>query len=140
MYITFRLQRGIGEVAEEMCFGEDIYLKFACLDTREGERCSINSEEQLELQFPKSFENVDRTQGINHSHFHYCIYRALIFIKIKISHVVVYLETCELIKKCEKHRNNAKRAVQSKDPSECKMKVLLMCKTRKLSNQKKPSI
>ena len=34
MYITFRSQRGIGQVAKEMCFGKDISLKFACLDVR----------------------------------------------------------------------------------------------------------
>ena len=85
-----------------MCFGEDIYLQFACLDAIEGKRWLINSEEQLKLQFPKSFENVDRTQSINHSRFHYCIYRISIFITIKISGVIVYLETCELIKTFEK--------------------------------------
>ena len=102
MYTTFRSRTGIGEVAEEICFGEDIYLQFACLDAIEGKRWLINSEEQLKLQFPKSFENVDRTQGINHLRFHYCIYRISIFIAIKISGVIVYLETCELIKTCEK--------------------------------------
>ena len=35
MYITFRSQRGIGQVAKEMCFGKDISLKFTCLDARE---------------------------------------------------------------------------------------------------------
>ena len=85
-----------------MCFGEDIYLKFACLDVREGEPWSINSEEQLKLKFPKSFENVDRSQGINHSRFHYCICRVSIFVAIKSSGVFLYLETCELIKSCEK--------------------------------------
>ena len=39
MYITFRLETGIGEVAEEMCFGEDFYLQFAWLDTIEGKGC-----------------------------------------------------------------------------------------------------
>ena len=102
MYITFKLQRGIGEVAKEMCFGEDICLKFAYLDAREGERWSINAEEQLKHQFTKSFENVDCTQGINHSRFHYCIYGIFIFITIKISGVIIYLETCKLIKTCEK--------------------------------------
>ena len=67
MYITFRSQTGIGEVPEEMCFGEDIYLQFACLNAIKGKRWLINSEEQLKLQFPKSFENVDCTQGINNS-------------------------------------------------------------------------
>ena len=38
MYITFMSQRGIGEVAKEMCFGEDFSLKFACLDARKGGR------------------------------------------------------------------------------------------------------
>ena len=102
MYITFRSQTGIEEVTEEMCFVKDIYLQFACLDAIKGKRWLINSEEQLKLQFPKSFENVDRTQGINHSRFHYCIYRISIFITIKISGVIVYLETCKLIKACEK--------------------------------------
>ena len=111
MYVTFRSQRGI-EVPKEMCFGEYIYLKFACLDAREGERWSINSEEQLMLQFTKSFKNVDCPQGINHSRFHYCIYRVSIFVIIKISGAILYLETCELIKSCEKYRNNGKRAVE----------------------------
>ena len=71
MYITFRSQGGLGEVAKEMDFGEDISLKFARLDSRYGERWSINSEVQLRLEFPKIFENVDRLQGINHSCFHY---------------------------------------------------------------------
>ena len=102
MYITFRSRTGIGEVDEEMCFGEDIYLQFACLDAKEGKRWLINSEEQLKLQFSKSFENVDHTQGINHSRFHYCIYRISISITIKISGVIVYIETCKLIKICEK--------------------------------------
>ena len=102
MYITFRSQRRKGEIAEEMCFGENIYLKFACLDEREGKRWSINSEEQLKLQFRKSFENVNRPQGMNHSRFHYCIYRVSIFVAIKISDVILYLETCKLIKSCEK--------------------------------------
>ena len=102
MYITFRSQKGMREVAEEMCFGEDIYLKFTCLDAREGERWSINSEEQLKPQFPKSFENVDRPQGINHSRFHYCICSVSIFVPIKSSGVFLYLQTCELIKSCEK--------------------------------------
>ena len=70
MYIIFRLQRGIEEVAKQMCFGKDISLKFACLDAREEERWSINSETQLKLQFPQIFERVDRPQGINHSRFH----------------------------------------------------------------------
>ena len=85
-----------------MCFGEDIYLKFAYLDAREGERWLINSEEQLKLNFPKSFENVDRPQGINHSRFHYCICSVSIFVPIKSSGVFLYLQTCELIKSCEK--------------------------------------
>ena len=71
MYITFRSQGGIGEVAKEMGFGEDISLKFTRLDSRDGERWSINSEALLKLEFPKIFENVDRLQGINHSCFHY---------------------------------------------------------------------
>ena len=54
-----------------MGFGEDISLKFTCLDAREGERWSINSETQLKIEFPKIFENVDCPQGINHSCFHY---------------------------------------------------------------------
>ena len=62
MYITFRSQGGIGEVAKEMGFGEDISLKFARLDSRDGERWSINSEAKLKLEFPKIFENVDRLQ------------------------------------------------------------------------------
>ena len=102
MYITFRSRTGIGEVAKEICFGEDIYFQFACLDAIERKQWLINSEEQLKLQFPKSFENVDCTQGISNSRFHYCIYRISIFITIKISGVIVYLETCELIKTCEK--------------------------------------
>ena len=71
MYITFRSQRGIGQVAKEMCFGKDISLKFTCLDAREGKRWSIISEAQLKVQFPKIFENVNCPQGINYSHFHY---------------------------------------------------------------------
>ena len=51
--ITFRPLRGIGKVAKEKCFEGGISLKFACLDAREGERRSINSEAQLKLQFPK---------------------------------------------------------------------------------------
>ena len=102
MYITFRSRTVIGEVAEEICFGEDVYLQFACLDAIEGKRWLINSEEQLKLQFPKSLENVDCTQGINHSRFRYCIYRFSTFNTIKISGVIVYLETYELIKTCEK--------------------------------------
>ena len=70
MYIIFRSKRGIGEVAKEMCFGEDVSLKFAWLNTREGERWSINSEAQLKLQIPKIFERVNSAQGINHSRFH----------------------------------------------------------------------
>ena len=62
MYVTFRSQGGIGEVAKEMGFGEDMFLKFARLDSRDGERWSINSEAQLKLEFPKIFENVDRLQ------------------------------------------------------------------------------
>ena len=58
------------EVAKEMCFAEDISLKFACLDAREGERWSINSEAQLKLRFSKIFERVDSPQSINYSHFH----------------------------------------------------------------------
>ena len=58
-------------MAKEMGFGEDISLKFARLDSRDGERWSINSEAQLKLEFPKIFENVVRVQGINHSCFHY---------------------------------------------------------------------
>ena len=42
MYVTFRSQWGIGEVAKEMGFGKDISLKFASLDSRDGERWSIN--------------------------------------------------------------------------------------------------
>ena len=102
MYITFRSRTGIGEVAKEICFGEDIYFQFACVDEIEGKQWLINSEEQLNLQLPKSFENVDRTQGINHLRFHYYIYRISIFIAIKISGVIVCLETCELIQTCEK--------------------------------------
>ena len=71
MYVIFRSQRGIEEVAKEMCFSKDISLKFACLDVREGERWSIHSEAQLKLQFPKNFERVDRPKVINHSRFHY---------------------------------------------------------------------
>ena len=47
MHITFRSQRGVGEVAEEMCFYGDASLKFACWDAREGERWLIISEAQL---------------------------------------------------------------------------------------------
>ena len=54
MYISFRSQRGIGEV-EEISFYEDVSLRFACSDAREGERWSIISEAQLKLQFPKIF-------------------------------------------------------------------------------------
>ena len=71
MHITFRSQRGIREAAEEMCFGEDISLKFTCLDAREGERWSIISEAQLKLKFPKIFRNANCPEGINHSHFYY---------------------------------------------------------------------
>ena len=60
MYITFRSQGGIGEVAKEMGFGEDSSSRFACLNTTEGVRLSINSKEQLKLEFPKIFENVGR--------------------------------------------------------------------------------
>ena len=102
MCITCRSQRGIGEIAEEMCFGEDIYSKFPSLDAREGEQWSINSEQQLKLQFSKSFENVSRPQGINHLRFRYCMYCVFIFISIRISVVILYLETCELIKSSEK--------------------------------------
>ena len=59
MYITFRSQRGIGQVAKEMSFGKDITFKFACLDAGEGERWSIISEAQLKTQFPKIFKNVN---------------------------------------------------------------------------------
>ena len=61
MYITCRSRTGIGEVAEEICFGEEIYFQFTCFDEIEGKRRFVNSEEQLKLQFPKNFENVDRT-------------------------------------------------------------------------------
>ena len=71
MYITFRSQMGIRQVAKETCFGKDISLKFACLDAREGERWWIILEPQLKVQFPKIFENVNSPQGINHSLFHY---------------------------------------------------------------------
>ena len=71
MHITFRSQRGIGEVAEEICFHEDASFKLACSNAREGERWSIISEAQLKLQFPKIFQNVNCPQGINHSRFHY---------------------------------------------------------------------
>ena len=71
IYITLTSQGRIGEVVKEMGFGEDISLKFTCLDAREGERWSINSETQLKIEFPKIFENVDCPQGINHSCFHY---------------------------------------------------------------------
>ena len=47
MHIIFRSQRGVGEVAEEICFYKDVYLKFVCLDAREGERWLIISEAQL---------------------------------------------------------------------------------------------
>ena len=60
MYITFRSQGGIGEVAKEMGFGEDSSSKFACLNATEGEQLSINSKEQLKLEFPKIFKNVGR--------------------------------------------------------------------------------
>ena len=69
MYITFTSQGGIGEVAKKMGFGEDISLKFTRLDSRDGERWSINSEAQLKLEFRKTFQNVDCLQGINHSCF-----------------------------------------------------------------------
>ena len=69
MYITFRSQGEIGEVAKEMGFDEDISLKFTRLDSRDGERWSINLEAELKLEFPKIFENADRLQGINHSCF-----------------------------------------------------------------------
>ena len=71
MYITFRSQRGIGQVAKEMCFGKDISLKLACLDAREGERLSIILEAQIKAQFLNIFENVSCPQGINHPRFHY---------------------------------------------------------------------
>ena len=71
MYITFRSQGGIREVAKEMDFGKDISLMFVCLDSRDGERWSIDSEAQLKLEFLKVFENVHRLQGINHSCFRY---------------------------------------------------------------------
>ena len=71
MYITFRSQRGIGQVGKEMCFGKDISLKFTCLHARAGKPWSIISEAQLKVQFPKISENVNFPQGINHSHFQY---------------------------------------------------------------------
>ena len=71
MYITFRSQRGIGQVPKEMCFGKDISLKFACLDAREGERLFIISEAQVKAQFLNIFENVSCPQGISHLRFHY---------------------------------------------------------------------
>ena len=71
MYITFRSQRGIGQVAKEMCFGKDISLKFACLDAKEGERLSIISKAQVKAQFLNIFEHVSCPQGINHPRFHY---------------------------------------------------------------------
>ena len=55
------------------------------------------------------------------------------FINIKITGLIVYLETCKLIKMCKKM--SGQRAAESKDPSECKMKVEIISKTRKLSNQ-----
>ena len=71
--LTFRSQRGIQEVTKEMCFDEDVSLKFACLAAGEGERCSIISEGQLKFHFPKIYENFDCPQGINHSMFHYWV-------------------------------------------------------------------
>ena len=71
MYITFRSQGGIGEVAKKRGFSEDIFLKLPRLDAGDGERCSINSKVQLKLEFPKMFENVDHLQCINYSCFHY---------------------------------------------------------------------
>ena len=71
MHITFRSQRGIRELVEEICFHKDASFKLACADAREGERWSIISEAQLNLQFPKIFQNVNCPQGINHSRFHY---------------------------------------------------------------------
>ena len=47
MHITFGSQRGVGEVAEEICFYGDVSLKFACWDAREGERWLIISEARL---------------------------------------------------------------------------------------------
>ena len=47
MHITFRSQRGVREVAEEMFFDGDASLKFACWDAREGEQWLIISEAQL---------------------------------------------------------------------------------------------
>ena len=50
MYITFRLQGGIGKVAKEMGFCKDISLKLDCLDAQNGEEPrSINLEAQLML-------------------------------------------------------------------------------------------
>ena len=71
MYITFRSQRGIGQVAKEMCFGKDISLKFTCLDAKEGERLSIISKAQVKAQFLNIFEDVSCPQGINNPRFHY---------------------------------------------------------------------
>ena len=71
MYITFRSQRGIGQVPKEMCYGKDISLKFVCLDAREGERLSVISEAQVKARFLNIFENVSCRQGINHPRFHY---------------------------------------------------------------------
>ena len=71
MYITFRSQRGIGQIVKEKCFGKDISLKLACLDAREGERFSIILEAQVKVQFLNIFENVSCPQDINHPRFHY---------------------------------------------------------------------
>ena len=38
IYIAFGSQGEIGGVAKEMDFGEDIFLKFTCLNAREGGR------------------------------------------------------------------------------------------------------
>ena len=43
MYIIFRSQEGIGEVAKEVDFNEGISLKSAHLNARDGERGLINS-------------------------------------------------------------------------------------------------